>query len=60
VEVLDLHGTLLGRGIVNYSSDELESIKGRKTGEIRTILGERHYDEAIHRDNLVLAPEFEE
>ena len=59
VEVLDLKGTLIGRGIVNYSSQELDSIKGRKTGEIKTILGERHYDEAIHRDNLVLAPEFE-
>ena len=59
VEVMDLQGVLIGRGIVSYSSSELESIKGRRTGEIRTILGDRPYDEAIHRDNLVLAPEFD-
>jgi glutamate 5-kinase len=58
VEVMDLQGVLLARGIVNYSSAELEQIRGRKTAEIGSILGERHYDEAIHRDNLVLAPEF--
>lgn len=54
VSVLDPGGKELARGIVNYDADELELIKGRKTGEIEAILGHKDYDEAIHRDNLVL------
>lgn len=42
------------RGIVNYSSREIELIKGKKTGEIVSILGHKDYDEVIHRDNLCL------
>lgn len=54
VSVFDPGGKEMARGIVNYGADELELIKGRKTGEIEAILGHKDYDEAIHRDNLVL------
>jgi glutamate 5-kinase len=57
VEVVDLDGVLLGRGITSYSSAELDQIKGRRTGEIRAILGDRPYDEAIHRNNFAPAEE---
>ena len=40
-------------GLVNYSSDDLLKIKGAKTSAIETILGYKHDDEVIHRDNLV-------
>jgi glutamate 5-kinase len=54
VEIVDVRGAVLGRGVINYSSAELRRIKGRKTGEIESILGSKPYDEAIHRDNLAL------
>ncbi|WP_418790722.1 glutamate 5-kinase [Phosphitispora sp. TUW77] len=47
-------GKEIGRGIVNYSSLELDSIKGKKTGEIPKILGYKDFDEVIHRDNFAL------
>lgn len=55
IEIRDGAGHVIGRGVVNYSSEELARIKGRKSSEIAEILGEKPYDEAIHRDNLVLA-----
>ena len=42
-------------GLVNYSSDDLLQIKGAKTSTIEAILGYKHDDEVIHRDNLVPA-----
>ena len=42
------------RGITNYSSEEIEKIKGVKSSEIENILGYRYYDEVIHRDDLVI------
>jgi glutamate 5-kinase len=49
-------GQEFARGLVNYGSADLERIKGRKTADIRSILGFKEYDEVIHRDNLVLLP----
>ena len=47
-------GTLVARGLVYFSSDDIRRIKGRKTTEIEKILGTRNYDEVVHRDNMVL------
>ncbi|MBC7190415.1 glutamate 5-kinase [Candidatus Aerophobetes bacterium] len=54
VSLLDEEGQEFARGIVYYSSEELEKIKGLKTCEIQKKLGYKHYDEVIHRDNLVI------
>lgn len=55
VQVLDLSGSVIARGLVNYRSDELDQIKGMKTSQISAILKHhKGYDEAIHKDNLVL------
>jgi glutamate 5-kinase len=54
VEIVDSSGRALGRGVVNYSADELERIKGRRTADIARVLGSKPYDEAIHRDNLAI------
>lgn len=54
VSIVDSAGTEIGRGLVNFSSFELEKIKGRHTADIEKILGHRDYDEVIHRNNLVL------
>jgi glutamate 5-kinase len=54
VYCLDSAGTRIAKGLTNYSSAEIEKIKGRKTSEIEKVLGYKYSDEAIHRDNLVL------
>ena len=43
----------IGKGIVNYSADELRQIKGLKTAEVRELLS-RASEEAVHRDYFVL------
>ncbi|MFH2093622.1 MAG: glutamate 5-kinase [Pseudomonadota bacterium] len=45
---------IIGTGLVNYRSSDIHLIKGLKTSQIEACLGFRHYDEIIHRDNLVL------
>ena len=42
-------------GLTNYSSDDILKIKGARTSSIESILGYKHDDEVIHRDNLVSA-----
>jgi glutamate 5-kinase len=54
VYCLDSKGNRIAKGLTNYSSSEIEKIKGRKTSEIEKVLGYKYSDEAIHRDNLVL------
>lgn len=54
VYCLDTEGKRIAKGLINYSSSEIDRIKGRKTSEIEKILGYKYSDEAIHRDNLVL------
>lgn len=50
----DKSGKDIAKGLVNYSSREIDRIKGKKTGEIASILGFKDYDEVIHRDNMVV------
>lgn len=57
VRIMDRRGYEIGRGLVNYSREEIETIRGRKTQEIRSLLGYKYYDEVIHRDNLVITKE---
>ena len=47
----------LGIGIVNYSAEDIRKIMRLKTNEIQDVLGEKPYDEVIHRNNLVLTGE---
>ncbi len=52
-------GVELAMGLVNYHSGDIMKIKGLKTSEIESILGFKHDDEVIHRDNLVITDEKE-
>jgi len=54
VSIVAPDGREIGRGIVNYSSQEVDRIKGVQTREIARILGYSDYDEVVHRNNLVL------
>jgi glutamate 5-kinase len=50
----DQEGTKIAIGLVNYSSEHAQIIKGEKTESIITLLGFKDSNEVIHRDNLVL------
>ncbi|HZK44128.1 MAG TPA: glutamate 5-kinase [Syntrophomonadaceae bacterium] len=52
VAVLNHQGSEIARGIVNYTAEEIRQIAGRQTSEIESLLGEKDYDEIIHRNNL--------
>jgi glutamate 5-kinase len=54
VSLVDPEDREFARGLVNYSRDEVEKIKGLKSHEIADALGHKPYDEVIHRDNLVI------
>ncbi|MFN8159640.1 MAG: glutamate 5-kinase [Solirubrobacterales bacterium] len=53
VEVVS-DGEVIGKGIVNYSSAEVQRIKGMKSAEVRELLPHAA-EEAVHRDYFVLA-----
>ena len=42
------------RGLMNYSSGDVQKIKGLRSSSIKKTLGYKPYDEIIHRDNMVL------
>ncbi len=54
VSVSDKRGIEIARGLVNYSSGEAEKIIGAKSSEIEPILGQKPYEEIIHRDNMAV------
>ena len=44
----------IARGLISYNSEEIQLVKGKKSGEIERILGYKYSDEVINRDNMVL------
>ncbi|MEG2171775.1 MAG: glutamate 5-kinase [Desulfovibrionaceae bacterium] len=44
----------LGVGLSNYAAPQLRRIMGLKRHEVAAALGDAHYPEVIHRDNLLL------
>jgi glutamate 5-kinase len=54
VAITTSDGKLIARGLSNYSASEMATIHGKKTSQIREILADAAYDEAVHRDNLVI------
>jgi glutamate 5-kinase len=57
VQLVDPEGQTFAMGLTNFSSRDINRIKGKKTQEIAQTLGHKDYDEVIHRDNLVIFPE---
>jgi glutamate 5-kinase len=54
VTCISTDGSILAKGLVNFSSEEINKIKGLKTTQIKQVLGHKDYDEVIHRDNLAI------
>lgn len=47
-------GKIIARGLSNYSAADMGRVRGKKTQQVRELLAEAAYDEAVHRDNLVV------
>jgi len=54
VRVRDAAGEEFARGLVGYGVTELAHIQGRDPEDIERLLGYRHYEEVIRRDDLVI------
>lgn len=54
VEIAAADGTVVARGLVNYSSAELPCMLGRTTMELGEELGSGYEREVVHVDDLVL------
>ncbi len=54
VSITDAEGVEFAKGISNYSSSDIEKIKGLQSREIEHVLGRKDYNEVVYRGNLVL------
>lgn len=53
VELADPDGTVVARGLVNYSAGELPRMLGRSTAELRADLGPEYERVVVHTDDCV-------
>lgn len=54
VDVVDQHGKVIARGLVNYDVADVERAKGRSSGALAETFGPGFERTLIHRDHLVL------
>ncbi|MCP3952580.1 MAG: glutamate 5-kinase [Desulfobacterales bacterium] len=54
VTLITIANQKIGTGLTNYSAADIRKIKGLKTSAVEQCLGEKPYDEVVHRDNLAL------
>jgi len=57
ISICDTKGHVYANGISNYSSEDVEKIKGLKTSEIANVLGFKDYNEVIHVNNMFVLNE---
>jgi glutamate 5-kinase len=55
VGVLDVDGTEVARGLINYSSSDARRIMRKASNQIEAVLGFIQEPELVHRSNLVLS-----
>jgi len=48
------NGDVFAKGITDYTSAEIDKIKGKHTNEIADLLGYKNYDHAIKKENIGL------
>ncbi len=51
---IQCNGTNLAKGLVLFSANELELVRGRKTAELDTLLGYHSSGIVVHRDDMVV------
>jgi glutamate 5-kinase len=47
-------GAEIAHGLSNYSSDDVQRIRGMKTQDVRKTMVDSAYDEVVHRNNLAM------
>ena len=54
VALHDNEDNWVATGLVNYKATDIRKIMGKRTNQIKTYLGEKPYDEVIHRNNMTV------
>lgn len=54
IQIRDLGGREVARGLTNLSADELRAVSGKDSREFEKLLGRRVHEEVVHRDNLAV------
>jgi glutamate 5-kinase len=54
VDLVDQHGTVVARGLVNFDADELPRLLGKTTRQIAAELGSGYDRTVVHKDALVV------
>lgn len=54
VEIQTTAGRKIGRGLVNYSSADVQLIAGHRSEDIQRLLGHIPFAEVVHRDNMLV------
>ncbi len=54
VYISNLEGQRFACGLVNYSSDQVDAIKGKRSDGIPDLIGCSYGEEVVHRNNLAL------
>jgi glutamate 5-kinase len=54
VDLTDPEGTPVARGLVNFDAEEIPSLLGRSSQDLKRDLGAGYEREVVHRDDLVL------
>jgi len=53
VNIADKEGNIVGRGKIQFSSDELKVIKGKKSKDVKKLI-RNSQEEVIHADNIIV------
>lgn len=54
VEIRDPAGAVIARGLSSYDALVIERIKGMRTADLASVLGQAYSDEIVHRDDLLV------
>lgn len=54
VDIMNVRGEKIAKGISNYSSEEIKLIMGHQSCEIESILHYKDYDVVVHANNMVI------
>jgi len=54
IQIMDIHGKEIARGLSNFSCADIDMIKGKGSKEIKELLHNPKSTVVVHRDNLVL------
>lgn len=54
LKIIDNNNEIVGTGLSEYSSEDIERIKGKTSAWVRTSLSPKHPVVVIHRDNMII------